>query len=160
MIPTLHVEDTVLVDVAAYRFRPPRIGDVAVFMPPNSPHGIPYIKRVVGVPGDTIRISDGTLYRDGVAVPEPYVNEAPQYDLRVAHDTIFVDGRPLARGTADIPPARLWQAPNRIPAGFYLVLGDNRNYSDDSHDWGFAQRSRFIGRAVFVLWPLSHMHVL
>lgn len=174
MIPTLRVEDAVLVDVAAYRFRRPQDGDLAVFMPPVPSHGTPFIKRVVGVPGDTIRIANGILYRNGKAVAEPYDNEAPQYDLAVAHDTIVVDGRALDPASADIPPRSMWQAPNRVPAGFYLVLGDNRNYSDDSHLWGFAQfdgpfvagplahrrRARFIGRAVMIVWPLDHLRFL
>jgi signal peptidase I len=174
MIPTLQVNDTVLVDELSYRFHRPRFGDLAVFVPPV-PSGIPFIKRVVGIPGDRIWIHDGTLYRNGVAVAESYVNEAPDYDLSVAHDTIVVDGAPLSSATADIPPPAMWQHSNRIPAGFYLVLGDNRNYSDDSHTWGFAQlhgnfvagplehrhvTAQFIGRAVMVVWPIDHMHVL
>lgn len=160
MIPTLNPEDTILVNVAAYRFHPPHDGDVAVFMPPVTSHGVPFVKRVIGVPGDTVRISDGTLYRDGSVVREPYLNEATQYDLALAHHTIVVDGRPLDPRSADIPPARQWQAPNRVPAGFYLVLGDNRNYSDDSHLWGFARLHAFVGRAVMVLWPPSHIRML
>ncbi len=73
---------------------------------------------------------------------------------------------------ANVPPRSLWQVPNRIPTGFYFVLGDNRNYSDDSHVWGFAQttgvfgagplasrdvRARFIGRAFMILWPLNRL---
>jgi signal peptidase I len=174
MIPTLRVADTVLVDVAAYRFRAPRAGDLAVFMPPVPSRGIPFIKRIVGVPGDTIRIAGGVLYRNGKTVREPYDNETPQYDLAVERDTIVVDGKPLNPAVADVPPPAMWQAPNRIPAGFYLVLGDNRNYSDDSHLWGFAQfsgpfvagplahrrRARFIGRAVMIIWPLGHLRIL
>jgi len=174
MIPTLQVEDTVLVDVASYRLGTPRDGDVVVFMPPVASHGLPFVKRVVGVPGDRVRISDGVLYRNGAAVPEPYDNEQPQYNLAVERDTILVDGQPLDPRNADVPPRALWQAPDRIPAGFYLVLGDNRNYSDDSHLWGFAQlrgafvagplarraEAGFIGRAVMVIWPPSHIRLL
>jgi signal peptidase I len=162
MIPTLHVGDTVLVDVATYHFRAPRFGDIAIFMPPIPSRGLPYVKRVIGIPGDRIRIAEGVLYRNGDAVAEPYVNEPPRYDLSVARDTILVDDTPLDPTTADIPPRRVWRAPNRIPAGFYLVLGDNRNYSDDSHLWGFARfaRARFIGRAIMVLWPPSHLRFL
>jgi signal peptidase I len=175
MIPTLQVSDTVLVDELSYRLHAPRFGDLAVFIPPVPSYGKPFIKRVVGIPGDTIHIRDGVLYRNGVAVPEPYVNEAPNYDLAVERDTIVVDGEPLSPADADIPPPRMWQAPNRIPAGFYLMLGDNRNYSDDSHLWGFAQLhgdfvagplakrhadARFIGRAVMVMWPPNQIGVL
>ncbi len=175
MIPTIAVSDTVLVDELSYRLHPPRFGDIAVFVPPVPSFGTPFIKRVVGVPGDTIRIKDGVLYRNGVAVAEPYVNEPPRYDLSIEHDTIVVNGRALSPASADIPPPRMWQAPNRIPAGFYLVLGDNRNYSYDSHLWGFAQfrgdfvsgaladkhaKAHFIGRAVMVLWPPGHFGVL
>lgn len=159
MIPTLQVDDTVLVDRMSYRFHGPHFGDLAVFAPPIPSH-LPFIKRVIGLPGDAIRIQDGTLYRDGIAVPEPYVNEPPNYDLSVAGDTIVVDGEPLDAGRADIPPKTMWQRPDRIPEGFYLVLGDNRNYSDDSHTWGFARRAQFIGRAILVLWPPGHMRIL
>lgn len=175
MIPTLQVRDTILVDEVAYRLHPPRLGDLAVFMPPLSSNGTPFIKRVVGIPGDTIRIANGVLYRDGRTVPEPYVNEAPIYDLAVTHDTIEVDGVALDPASADIPPRSMWRVPDRIPAGFYLMLGDNRNYSDDSHQWGFAQlrgpfaagplarrhvQAEFIGRAVMVVWPPDRIRVL
>jgi signal peptidase I len=174
MIPTLQVNDTVLVDELSYRFHGPHFGDLAVFEPPV-PSSAPFIKRVIGLPGDAIRIHDGVLYRNGAAITEPYVNEAPSYDLSVENDTIVVDGEALSSRRADIPPKRMWQYPNRIPEGFYLVLGDNRNYSEDSHTWGFAQFSgrfasgplagqhrnaKLIGRAVMVLWPLDHMRIL
>lgn len=160
MIPTLRVEDTVLVDVAAYRFARPRAGDLAVFMAPLASR-VPFIKRVIGIPGDSIRITDGVLYRNGVAVHEPYVNEPTAYDLDIARDDIYVNDVALDPTNADIPPKRMWQAPNRVPAGFYLVLGDNRNYSDDSHMWGFAPfDGRFIGKAIMVIWPPSDIRIL
>jgi signal peptidase I len=174
MIPTLQVNDTVLVDELSYRLHGPHFGDLAVFVPPV-PSSAPFIKRVIGLPGDAIRIHDGVLYRNGVAISEPYVNEAPSYDLSVEDDTIVVDGEPLSSKNADIPPKAMWRRADRIPEGFYLVLGDNRNYSEDSHTWGFAQFSgtfvsgplakrhrsaQLIGRAVMVLWPPDHMRIL
>lgn len=160
MIPTIEVRDTVLVDDLSFRIGSPRFGDVAVFEPPFAPSQPPYVKRVVGVPGDRIVITNGLLYRNGVAVREPYLNESTNYDLRVASDTIFVNGNPLKREVANIPPRIMWKNPDRIPAGFYLVLGDNRNYSDDSHVWGFAKLNAFIGRVVAVVWPPGRIGVL
>jgi signal peptidase I len=175
MIPTLQIHDLLLVDEIAYRFNKPQAGDIAVFAPPVQSNGNAFVKRIIGVPGDTVRISDGTVYRNGVALVEPYENQPPRYDLAIKGYDIYVDGQPLDPRSADIPPKRLWQAPDRIPDGFYFVLGDNRNYSDDSHVWGFAQtegrfaagpmagksaRAAFIGRAFLILLPLGRLRVL
>ncbi|MHB8140510.1 MAG: signal peptidase I [Vulcanimicrobiaceae bacterium] len=175
MIPTLHVGDIVLVDELSYRLHPPRPGEIAVFMPPIASGGDDFVKRVIGVPGDTISIRHGIVYRNGRAVSEPYINQAPRYNLEIAHYTIYVDGVALDPRQADIPPRSMWQAPNRIPRGFYFVLGDNRNYSDDSHVWGFAQRhgpfaagplkgtsarARFAGPVFCIFWPLHRFRIL
>ena len=175
MVPTLQVRDVVFVDEIAYRLHPPAPGDVAVFAPPVDSSGEDYVKRVIGVPGDTIAILNGIVYRNGAPLREPYENQPPSYSLAIRAYGIYVDGHALDPGAANVPPRALWQAPNRIPAGFYLVLGDNRNYSDDSHVWGFAQtagvfaagplagrnvRARFAGRAFLIWWPLDRLRVL
>ena len=110
-------------------------------------------QAVIGVPGDTIRISGGIVYRNGRPLSEPYENQPPNYDLEVRNYTIYVDGSALDPAQADIPPRGMWQAPDRVPRGFYFMLGDNRNYSDDSHVWGFAKQASFSGRAFMILWP-------
>jgi signal peptidase I len=160
MIPTLQVGDVFLADSLDYRLRGPAEGETAVFAPPVRTAGADFIKRVIGVPGDTIRISGGIVYRNGKPLWEPYENEPASYDLDIRDYGIYVNGSPLDRGQADIPPRNAWQAPNRIPDGFYFMLGDNRNYSDDSHVWGFANRSSFSGRALVVLWPLKHLSLI
>ena len=175
MIPTLAVHDVLLVNELEYRIHEPRDGDIAVFTPPVPSSGDAFIKRVMAVPGDTFRISDGIVYRNGQPLEEPYENQPPRYDLEVRNYGIYVDGLPLDRDLANIPPRSMWQAPNRIPSGFYLMLGDNRNYSDDSHVWGFAQLSgrfaagplashavqaSFAGRAFMTVWPLTRLRVL
>jgi len=175
MVPTLQVRDVLLVDEIAYRLGSPAEGDIAVFAPPVDSTGTEFVKRVIGVPGDTIAISNGIVYRNGRALREPYENQAPRYELAIRNYSIYVNGTALDPRAANVPPPALWQAPNRIPRGFYFVLGDNRNYSDDSHVWGFAQtsgifaagslaprevRAHFAGRAFLILWPLNRLRVL
>jgi signal peptidase I len=160
MVPTLQIGDVLLVDEIAYRFTGPSEGDVAVFRPPVASGGEDYIKRVIGVPGDAIAVANGVVYRNGKPLHEPYENQTPRYDLAIRQYGIYVDGQPLDPRAANVPPKRSWEAPNRIPKGYYFVLGDNRNYSDDSHVWGFVQRPRFVGRAFLILWPLDRLHAL
>jgi signal peptidase I len=176
MLPTLQIHDVLLVDKFEYRFRPPNEGDVVVF-PPPVPTPDDFIKRVIGRPGDTMRITGGTVYIDGTALLEPYVAEKPAYNLEVRDYGVYVNygagWQRLDPSSANIPPASRWTAPNRIPAHCYIMLGDNRNDSEDSHVWGFAQdggrfatgpRSNggagFTGRAFLIFWPPSQAKIL
>jgi signal peptidase I len=178
MVPTLQQNDVLLVNEFEYRMHAPQRGDIAVFKPPiASPTD--FIKRIIAIPGDTLRVSGGVVYVNGKAVDEPYVSEPASYDLRIENYGITVDdgggAQKLSPAQADIPPRALWQAPDRVPPGFYFVMGDNRNDSDDSHIWGFAQfrgpfvagplaktaaGAEFRGRAFLLLWPLNRLRVL
>jgi len=176
MVPTLKVHDVLLVDKIGYRFHPPHEGDIVVF-PPPIPTPDDFIKRVIGLPGERFRITKGVVYINGVPLAEPYIAEKPNYDLKVENYGIQVnDGygwHPLDPSAANIPPKSAWTAPDTIPPNCYLMFGDNRNDSEDSHIWGFAQntgtfqsgprtgeRAGFTGRAFVIFWPLNQMTIL
>ena len=178
MLPTLKVGDILLVNEFAYRFSTPHRGDVVVFTPPIESSSS-FIKRVIGVPGDRLRIDGGVVYIDGKPLKEPYTAQRPQYRLIVKDYGIYVDSglgwEQLFPEEANVPPRKDWQAPDRIPNGFYFVMGDNRNDSEDSHVWGFAQlhgrfaagrlahssvQASFAGRAFFILWPFERIRIL
>jgi signal peptidase I len=130
MQPTLKPGEFLLVNRVAYKLGQPSIGDIIVFHAPGE-NDMDYIKRVVGLPGDQVRISDGLVYVNNQPLYEPYIAEAPRYN-----------------GTWDVPPNE------------YFVLGDNRNNSSDSHMWGFVPHDDIVGRALLIYWPLSEMTLL
>lgn len=172
MAPTLQISDVLLVNEFEYRFTKPHEGDIVVFPPPiASPND--FIKRTIGLPGDTIRVHHGVVYRNGVALVEPYISGPPQYELEIKNYGIYVDGSPLDPAMANVPPRDKWSAPDRIPDGCYLMMGDNRNNSEDSHIWGFAQvggtfmngprkgeKASFTGHAFLLFWPLNRIRIL
>jgi signal peptidase I len=172
MIPTLEIHDVLLVNEFEYRFAKPAREDIVVF-PPPIPSPNDFIKRLMAAPGDTLRIHNGTVYRNGVALDEPYISEKPNYELQIRNYNIYVDGTPLDPTLANIPPKDKWSAPDKIPDGCYFMMGDNRNDSEDSHIWGFAQadgtfmagplkgqKASFTGHAILTFWPLDRVHIL
>ena len=178
MVPTLMVHDVLLVDKISYRLHPPHDGDIAVFPPPE-PTDEDFIKRVMGQPGDTFRIQQGIVYRNGVALVEPYIAQKPAYNLEIRNYGIYeqLPGDPswqrLDPGQANLPPKSQWTAPDKIPPHCYFMMGDNRNDSEDSHVWGFAQdsgtfatgqragaKAGFTGRAILIFYPLNRGRIL
>jgi signal peptidase I len=129
MAPLLSDQERIFINKFVYRFEPIQRGDVVVFWYPLD-HSKSFIKRVVGLPGETVEIRQGAVYVDGKIVPEPYV--PPQYE-----------------DLSDFGPVRV-QKDN------YFVMGDHRISSNDSRVFG-SVASRFIyGRAVFAYWPVDH----
>ncbi len=176
MLPTLQIHDVLLVDKFEYRFHQPNRGDIVVF-PPPVPTPDDFIKRVIGRPGDTLRVDHGTVYIDGKPLTEPYVAEKPDYSLVIRDYGIYVSyyggWQRLDPAQANVPPKSMWTAPDRIPPHCYIMFGDNRNDSEDSHVWGFAQDSGtfaaglrahqaagFTGRAFLIFWPPSQAKIL
>lgn len=160
MEPTLDINDVLLANEIQYRVGDPKDGQIAVFEPPPVLGTTDFIKRVMAAPGDSIKIHNGAVYRNGERVFEPYVAHPADYELEIKSYAIYVNGVPLDAEHAVIPPRSLWQAPNRVPNGYYLMLGDNRTDSDDGHIWGFLKRDQFVGHAFVVFWPPKHMRSL
>ncbi len=123
MEPNLHDGEYVLIDKVSYLLHPPERGDVVVFTPPNNDRD--YIKRVIGLPGDTVEIKGGHVYVNGTVLDEPYLKVPTNSGAQVFH----------------------------VEAGRYFVLGDNRNNSSDSRSFGSITPQSIVGRAWLVYWP-------
>jgi signal peptidase I len=170
MEPTLLVGDHLLVNKFIFegnnawydRFLPYRAirhGDVIVFKFPfqDHPH---YVKRVIGLPGDRIKLINSVVYRNGVALKEPYaVHDAAAYDPFAENfppsDQDYLDAAVLPQWKQEMP--RYLDAAGEIvvPPGHFFVMGDNRDHSWDSRYWGFVPRDAIMGRPVVIYWSLK-----
>jgi signal peptidase I len=128
MLPLLEDGERIIVNKFIYRFQPIDRGDVVVFWYPKDP-SVSFIKRVVGVPGDLVELRSGLLYVNGRRVSEAYVS--PQFNDGETH------------------------TPVEVSKGYYYVLGDHRNSSNDSRNWGEVPEKYIYGKAFFRFWPLS-----
>jgi len=129
MAPLLSDQERIFINKFVYRFEPIQRGDVVVFWYPLD-RTKSFIKRVVGLPGETVEIRQGTLLVNGAVIPEPYV--PPQYE-----------------DLSDFGPVR-------VPKGSYFVMGDHRISSNDSRVFGPVADRFIYGRAVFAYWPVDH----
>ena len=151
MAATLKPGDRVLVNRVVYHLRQPKRGDVVVFKYPRDP-SVTFIKRVVGVPGDTLVARGGRLWVNGLPTREPYVHHG-----RSGLDpTVAFGPEP---GTTMRDPWALAQ-PYKVPPDTYFVMGDNRTNSDDSRDWGTVPSSDIIGEGFLVYWPFGRWETL
>ncbi|MGD0290624.1 MAG: signal peptidase I [Candidatus Binataceae bacterium] len=116
-----------------FKFEPVHRGDVVVFVFPPDPTK-DFIKRVIGVPGDTIEVKNGKLYRDGALADDPH-----------AHFELTPEDRQQSS-------PRDYFGPLKVPAGQYLMMGDNRDRSYDGRFWGLVNRDEVEGRAIFIYW--------
>jgi signal peptidase I len=131
MVSTLYPNDLVLVDKLSYRLHQPSRGDVIVFQPPLDTKD-KYIKRIIGLPGETIEIKNNTVYINEKPLNEPYINSPMLGDMQLTE----------------------------IPDGYIFVMGDNRSVSLDSRSFGSVRISSVVGKAVVVYWPLNHLETL
>lgn len=169
MEPTLNINDRIFVEKLTARFgRKVERGDILVFYPPVIETGIPdnpwlqsigglpflpegppvFVKRVIGLPGETIKIVDGKgVYINGKLLDESYIQEAPMYDLNVLAD---IGG--MSSDHQMIQPYNNSAEPIVVPEGYLFMMGDNRNHSADSHVWGFLDQKRIVGRSCLIFW--------
>ena len=159
MVPTLEVGDFILVNKYAYGLRlpvfgskvvdigDPTRGDVMVFIPPHDPRY--FIKRVIGVPGDKIRYENKTLFINGERSSYELVGEVDRdnYNNQMREYLEGIDGRVHSIfKNGNFERTQQWE----IPAGRYLMMGDNRDKSQDSRFWGFANEANIVGKAVAI----------
>jgi signal peptidase I len=133
MKPTIGIGDRLIGCKFLYWFSEPERGDIVVFEPPAEAHSdVPrYVKRIVAVAGDIVKVEHGTLYVNGEPVDEPYAS------------------RPLYR-----------MSPIQVPEDSLFVLGDNRNNSADGHVWGFLPKDHIEAKIVFRFWPFTRIGML
>jgi signal peptidase I len=139
MYPTFLDREYILTNIIALRFNKPKQGDVVVFKAPPDPEK-DYIKRVIGIPGDTIMIKGGVVY-----VNKKILDENTYLDPTVK----TYPGSFLAENFAVT-----------VPPNSYFVLGDNRTGSSDSREWGFVPFSSIVGESLFVYWPVNKIEVI
>ena len=130
MLPELKDQERIFVNKFVYRFEKISRRDIVVFWYPRDPSKS-FIKRIIGLPGDTVEIRSGTVYVNGEPLDEPYL--VPE----------FADKRTM--------PARY------IDPGYYFVMGDDRKFSSDSRVWGLVPEKYIYGKAVFRYWPVSQI---
>lgn len=133
MEPTLQINDHLMIEKVSYHLQKPERGDIVVFNPTDAlkeeNYHQAFIKRIIGLPGDTVEVKGGHVYVNGEVITEDYIKEVPKYNY----------------------------GPQIVPDDQYLVLGDNRNNSYDSHMWGFVPRKNLIGKAFVRFWPLNRV---
>ena len=132
MAPTLEDHDRLFVNKLQYRFASPQRGDIVMLYYPVDPDKM-FVKRVIAEPGDTLRIVDGRVFVNGGAMRDEFV--APEYR---SHDD--------------------W-GPAVVPEGYYYVMGDHRNNSSDSRQWGPVPKKYIVGKIQARWWPVPHARV-
>lgn len=135
MYPNFYDGEYILTDKISYRLGLPKRGDVIVFKAPKNEE-VDYIKRIIGLPGDEVKVSTGLVYVNNKKLNEDYLPT----------DYVTSSGSFLSE-----------DALGKVPEGQYFVLGDNRNHSSDSREWGFVKKDEIIGKAFFRYWPVNRI---
>ncbi len=138
MYPNFHDKEFILTDKITYRRSDPQRGDVIIFHAPP-PFDSDFIKRIIGLPGETVMVKDNHVYVNSKLLPEPYLPS----DFVTTEKSFLREGVPYT-----------------IPLGYYIVMGDNRSYSSDSREWGPIARSAIVGKAWLRYWPINEIGLI
>ena len=130
MEPTLHGQQRLIIEKVSYRIHQPQRGDIIVIRVPGMSHLL--IKRIVGLPGETLEIHNGVVSINGKKLDEPYVNGTPRGDYPTT----------------------------KIPEGYIFVMGDNRNNSSDSRSFGPVSEKNIVGHAWMRYWPIKNWKLM
>lgn len=131
MIPTINIGDRILANKLVYRIRTPQRGEIVVFQPPSELGSTPFVKRLIGLPGDTIEVKDGKVYVNGKIFRKGFTGKM-NYNY----------------------------GPVKVPYKRIFLLGDNRDNSFDSHVWGFVPMKNIIGEGFIIYWPPQSVKLL
>jgi len=138
MYPNFKNNDYIITNKIGYDFEKPQRGQVIVFKNPRD-LSQDFIKRIIGLPGEKVKVQDGHVYINDQMLPEPYLPK----DLTTMSGAFAQEGQEID-----------------VPADNYFVMGDNRPASSDSREWGFVTRQEIIGQAFFRYWPENEIGVI
>ena len=138
MVPTFHDGEQIIAEKISVKLEDPKRGEIIIFKHPTNP-GKLIIKRLIALPGETVKISQGTLYINGEKFNEPYLS--PQ--------TATTGGQIIQENTEF-----------KVPADSYVLMGDNRNASTDSREWGPIKKDLIVGKGFIVYYPINKMRII
>jgi len=138
MVPNFHNGDYIITDKVSYKIGSPQHGDIIVFKNPRD-ESQDFIKRIIGIPGDTVKVENGVVTVNGTQIPEPYLLSG----LFTENRAYFTEGKEVT-----------------VEDGKYIVFGDNRPNSSDSREWGFITNAEIIGKVFLRYWPADQIGII
>ena len=136
MYPNFKDGDYIITDKLSYRFNQPARGDIIVFKNPRD-QSQDFIKRIIGLPGDTVKVQDGNVFVNDKQIAQPFLK-----DISTNPGSFMAEGQEVV-----------------VQPGEYIVFGDNRPHSSDSREWGFITKDEIIGRVIFRYWPADELGI-
>jgi signal peptidase I len=157
MEPTLQIDDRLIVDKVSYRVSNPQRGDIVVFDPTETLQKKykatdAFIKRVIGLPGDTVEVRNDRVTINGKPLKENYPSTVHPDQMTELYAKLQQKNPNVGNWSPDAKGPD-WKG--KVPTGEYLVLGDHRSNSLDGRSWGFVPKNKIVGKAIFKFWPIN-----